>query len=115
MNDVAMRGVDGRTLHQVNQALESSERRELNGFLQKRVSPTLYEYIKQRDLQPTTVDDCIDIIQMWIESKSRDVGQTKCMSPMFQPACDSRPTDQPGSDSCPTANFSLGPEIATHR
>ena len=49
----------------------------MNEFLETRISSTVYEYIKQQPDAPQSVDDCLELVQRWIDSKQRSAATGK--------------------------------------
>ena len=43
----------------------------MKDLFEKRLSPTLHEFIKQRPVQPATIEDVISFVTSWIESQNR--------------------------------------------
>ncbi len=72
VNTLASQGVDAASLNACQAAYELTERRELDYFLMRRVQPTVDKHLMQLRSKPTTLDACIQCIEEWIESCSRD-------------------------------------------
>ena len=62
----------------VREAIESSKRKEMNEMLEKRISPSVFEFIKQLHptVQPRNCEEVMTALGQWIESQNRKATRT---------------------------------------
>ena len=82
----------------VYHSMAAAERREMNIFLQERVSESVYTFIKSHwrpDEVPRNVGDCVRLVEVWVEMNSRkqDAKATKGVSALHH--------DSPGEGQTP--------------
>ena len=56
---------------QLQNVAQVAEKRDVIDLLETRVARPVFEYIKQRPTQPTTVNEVLGLVQQWAESKRR--------------------------------------------
>ena len=76
---LSSQGIDAESIQEVNHSLETNERREMHVFLHQRVSKSVYEFIMSQSESelPKNIDDCIILIQKYIEVKARVLDKEK--------------------------------------
>ena len=91
----------------------ASEAVEMNTFLNERVTPTVYKFIKSQPYPPQDVEECIKLVDWWIETCEKDrngkgiraMGTDAGQDPNEEPGRASLPADgTDGSISKPTAS-----------
>ena len=72
IGNLGMQGTDPGMIQVIEQALGNSQRREMNNFLEHRLSESVYEWIKsQPDIdQPRSIEGCITLIEKYCEVKA---------------------------------------------
>ena len=71
MEQMQAAGVDPNLFAQVDRALQNADQKDLNDLLEGRLSASVYEYVKQQPVQPTTVEQVLQLVTRWIESQNK--------------------------------------------
>ena len=99
LNSLAHESCPPYLLAQIQHQLENSERREMQDFLDKRISATINAWIKGQplDRQPTNIEECIRCLERYLDVFQRvadQVGPGKKIHGMYEPqaVCDQSET-----------------------
>ena len=104
-------GIGAGDIGVVQASLEIQARKEMNDMMDRRLSPSVFEFIKQMPManQPRTCDEVIGVLAQWIESQNRKSSHTPVINAGGWTTADCYPSDFVTSGATSSAHYAYGP------